>query len=126
MHSVPPYRVSLSNHRSFTQAFSLAKTAAPRPPLPPCPSLAHWPELSFALALPVCVCASRLPPPPRFGLPMLQLCHALMSCGRRDACLELLPQALLPQAGSLLSLQLHTSLVTDLQDLLPLVAKHGE
>jgi hypothetical protein len=56
---------------------------------------------------------------------MLQLCHALMQAGCRDPCLELLPQALLPSCGTLLSLQLHSFLVTDLKELLPLVAKHG-
>jgi hypothetical protein len=56
---------------------------------------------------------------------MLQLCHALMLAGCRDPCLELLPQALLPAAGSLLSLQLHSFLVTNMKELLPLVAKHG-
>lgn len=59
-------------------------------------------------------------------MPMLQLCHALMEAGCRDPCLELLPQSLLPAGGTILSLQLHTCLVTDLTELLPMVAKHGE
>lgn len=56
---------------------------------------------------------------------MLQLCHALMEAGCRDPCLALLPQALLPSGGTVLSLALHSNLVTDMQELLPLVAKHG-
>jgi hypothetical protein len=57
---------------------------------------------------------------------MLQLCHALMESGCREPCLELLPQALLPAGGTVLSLHLHTHLVTNIQELLPMVAKHGE
>jgi hypothetical protein len=56
---------------------------------------------------------------------MLQLCHALMEAGCRDPCLALLPQALLPAGGTILSLQLQSNLVTDIEELLPLVAKHG-
>lgn len=62
----------------------------------------------------------------RYGLPLLQLCHALLLAGCRSACLSLLPQALLPAACTIAQLQPNSCLVAALQELVPAVAKHGE
>jgi hypothetical protein len=65
------------------------------------------------------------PLPRRFGLPLLQLCHALLAAGCRSSALALLPQALLPQGAALFALQPSTCLVNALGQLLPVAAKHG-
>jgi hypothetical protein len=57
---------------------------------------------------------------------MLQLCHALLTAGDRSTCLALLPQALLPGGCGLQALTPNSCLVAALQELLPVVAKHGE
>lgn len=62
----------------------------------------------------------------RYGLPLLQLCHALLTAGDRSSCLALLPQALLPQGCDLAALCPNSCLVAALQALLPVAAKHGE